>query len=561
MRRKILAGLGAPAFVIAGFSAFASAQVTPPQSVESAPLATDPFSTGTLTAADGALPSTLWRGAEPRTLEFLLENLPARPSTPALGEAMRRTLLSPGDAPVRAEASLGGKKLLALARAGFVDEAATVASLSDAGRGDPWTNQAEAVSDLLSGDVQNACSRGQRLSEGRDNPFWVKLRVLCYAEAGERDAADLSLGILRDQFGLTDEEDVFLTAVAAGAAPKSPPTATTPLTYAAARSLDLPFAPGLLSKADGGVLVAVARDPSADPAARIAAAERAAAMGVMSAASLSALMDSIDFDVAAIAAAEQTAAERPGDPLVDALLYQSVKEMAAPEFIRDKAQRIAQALSLADSFHRAYALSILYAEEIAALEGTIVAPQEAAAFATARMAVGDSVGAGGWLSAMIGPDASIGALPEEQAMTFIELLNLLALLDPQSAAQIARSADVSLLNGSAPPPGPGSADVSPEITAHILEAAFDAALENKTGQAGLAALAASRGGAGPADAVIVRQSLKAAGMGDLERRYHFERAWSALFPAAEAAGAEAKGVSPAAAADSGFGPSLKPRGD
>ena len=51
--------------------------------------------------------------------------------------------------------------------------------------------------------------------------------------------------------------------------------------------------------------------------------------------------------------------------------------------------------------------------------------------------------------------------------------------------------------------------------------------------------------------MIVGQSLKAAGMVDLERRYVFERAWAARFPSASpdeaetpAASEEEEGVTP-----------------
>ena len=556
MRIKRIAGLLA-LFATAQIGG-AGAQITPLENVETATLAKDAFSTGTLTPATGALPTDLWRGSSPGTLEFLIENLPARPATPAIGEAMRRTLLSPGNAPDGAAAALGGKKLLALARVGFLDEAATVASLSSAGRGDPWTNRAEAVRFLLRGDIPNACRRGDRLTDGRDDPFWVKLRVVCYATADERDAADLSLGILRDQYGLSPEDDIFLTAIATGAAPTSPPPAATPLQFAIARAFDLPIAPQLLSEADGGVLVAIARDASIDAATRIAAAENAVAMGVLQPAQLSALVESFTFDVAVVGSAADAARDRSGDRATDAVLYQSVKEMNAPEFLRDKAQRIALALSLADSFPRAYALSVLYADDIEALEGSIVAPAEAAQFAQARMAVGDSVGAGTWLGAMTGPGVGVGALPENEAMTFVELVNLLALLDPQTASQIARAADVSLLSGA------GSRDASdyrgdPVVAAHILEAAFDAALEEKVGQAGLAALAASGAGNGPGDAVIVTQSLKAAGMADLQRRFVFEQAWAARFPAPEGDMNNDSGeAAPLSPEERGFTPRLKP---
>lgn len=509
----------------------ALAQVALPETVETAPLATDAFSTGTLDRAGGALPATLWRGSDPQKLDFLLGEAPSRPAAPSLGEAMKRTLLSPGAGPDGAAPSLGGKKLLALARAGFIDEARTVASISSAARNDAWTGQAAAVIDLLMNDASAACRRSAGLSSGRDEIFWVKLRVFCYARSGEPDAADLTLKILRERGAVSAIDDQYLNAAATGVAPKTPLPIVTALQYAIGRSFGAPIAPGLLTNANGGVLVAAARDETLATATRIVAAEQAVAMGVMDASVLAGIIRSASFEIAEIGNAPAIARERASDPLIDAILFQSVQEMTAPEFIRDKAQRIALSLDLADSFHRAYALSILYADEIAALEGVILSPEEAARFAVARMAVGDSVGAGQWLAAMIGANESVAALPELQAMAFIERVNLLAVLDPQSAARIARGAGVSLLSEEPSYVSAARGHSDAATMARILEAAFDAVGDQKAGQAGLAALAASNGSAagGEIEAVVVNQSLDAAGLGALRRRHDFEHAWSAMF--------------------------------
>jgi len=546
----------------------ALAQVALPETVETAPLATDAFSTGTLDRVGGALPATLWRSSDPQKLDFLLGKAPSRPAAPSLGEAMKRTLLSPGAGPDGAPPSLGGKKLLALARAGFIDEARTVASISSAARDDAWTGQAAAVIDLLTNDAAAACRRSAGLSSGRDEIFWVKLRVFCYARSGERDAADLTLKILRERGAVSTIDDQYLSATAAGIAPKTLLPIETALQYAIGKSFGAPIGPSSLANADGGVLVAAARDETLATATRIAAAEQAVAMGVMDASVLAGIIRSASFEVAEIGNAPAIAHGRASDPLMDALLFQSVQEMTAPEFIRDKAQRIALSLGLADSFHRAYALSILYTDEIASLEGVILSPEEAAKFAMARMAVGDSVGASQWLSAMIGANESVAALPEPQAMAFIERVNLLAVLDPQSAARIARGAGVSLLSEepSYVPAAKGHTDAA--TMARILEAAFDAVGDGKAGQAGLAALAASNGSVagGEIEAVIVNQMLGAAGLGALRRRHDFEHAWSAMFtppavgvlsPASESN--SAPGLQQSVDEEGGITPRLKPQ--
>ncbi|MEM9014952.1 MAG: hypothetical protein AAGB02_07575 [Pseudomonadota bacterium] len=551
---KIRITAAAAALVIA---TQAAAQLAPPQVVEAETLAKDAFSTGVLGAGDNALRADLWRESDPEMLEFLLLQAPARPATPSLGEALKRTLLTTGAAPANASPSLGGKKLLALSRAGFVDEANTIASLSTVGGGDPWTGQAMAIGDLLGGDTERACRRNANLTSGRDEPFWVKLRVLCYAVAGESDAADLTLGVLREQGALTGEEEEFLAASITGAAPKTPPAATSVLEFAIARHLDWPLAPGVVKEADGGVLVALMQDNDVAPGVRIAAALEATALGAIDAASLRTFIEGFDFEPAMIAEAVRAAREKPNDPMTDVLLYHSVKSMTAPEFLRDKAQRVALALGLADGFSRAYGLSLLYADEIVSLEGAVVSPDESSLFADARMVLGDGPGAGAWLLSALSGDG-VSAMSEGRAMAFIDQVNRLAILDPQTATSVARAAGVSLL---APEPISTGTSARADIgtTETILEAAFDAAIGGKTGQAGLAALAASNNGVdsgvpiGPVNDVIVDQSLRVAGLADLQRMHALQTAWAATFGGVTSY--SAGGV----AGDVGPAPRLKPR--
>ena len=407
------------------------AQVAVPEIVETAPLATDAFSTGTIERGGGALPETLWDGSDPQTLEFLLMHAPSRLSSPSQGEVLRRTLLSRGQAPASAQSSLGGRKLIALARTGMVEEARTIASLSSAGRNDPWVGQALATADLLGGDIAAACRRNANLTSGRDEVFWVKLRVLCFAQAGEIDAADLTLNILREQGSLSAADVVYLRSSVTKTAPTVQPSVETALHYAITKSLGLPLSQGLMSNADAGVLMATAKDETADLASRIWASEQTVAMGIAPVEQLASIMTAASFDVAEVAETPAALRDRAGNPLTDALVYQSVAAMAAPEFLRDKAGRIAAGISIAESFPRAFALSMLYADEINAMEGVLVTPNEALSFATARMAAGDSVGAGRWMQAALGSNPNVGALPQPVASAFIDQVNLLAVLDPQ----------------------------------------------------------------------------------------------------------------------------------
>jgi len=557
MNRNKLLAAAASAFVAGASVPFAVAQIAPPDTVETAQLPTDAFAIGGLEEGERGLPATLWTNSDPQILDFLLSHAPVRPASPSLGRAMRRTLLSPGAKPAGADVSLGGKKMLALARAGFVDEARNIASLASAGRNDLVVAEADATISLLNGDAEDACRRGAGLAGGREAIFWVRLRAFCYARAGELDALDLTMNLLRERGAISQADEALFFAAAAGAPPKDVPPITTPLQYAALKAAGVEMSLNDLAGAEGGVIAAVARDAGVSNALRIEATMRAVALGIMEPSRLNALFSGIQFEVADLGAAIDMAAARPGDPVTDALLYQSIAAMTAPEFIRDKAQRISLALARADSFHRAYALSHLYAEQIATLEGVIVSPEEASSFALAAMTTGDSVGAGRWLTSMIGANESVAALPEALGIEFIDRVNLLSVLDPQTAARIARGAGVSLLSNEPGMMGTGTrAHEDPAVTARILEAAFDAVAGEKVGQAGLAALAASSGAAafgGEVEAVIIEEGLDAAGMPELGRRHQFERALASAFAAAPAAGQAAS-----TSEEGGFAPRIKP---
>ncbi|WDI31728.1 hypothetical protein PUV54_00810 [Hyphococcus flavus] len=558
---------------LAGGYALAGAavgQIAAPETVETAQLATDAFAIGALKPGEPALQPSLWQDSEPQTLDFLLSHAPTRPNGPSMGLAMRRILLSPGQRPAGADASLGGKKLLALVKAGFIEEAQTIASLATSGRNNASVAEAQAVIGLLTGNFDNSCRRDTNLASGRDALFWVRLRAFCYARAGEFDAFDLTVNLLRERGAFSPTDEAYLTSMlsaAAGAAPdKTLPPAETALHYAAAEAAGLSLNPLSTRTAEGGVVAALAQNPDADPAMRIEATQQAIAMGVTDAGELARMFNTLEFDVANIAGAAEAAVAAPADPLSDALLYQAISAMNAPEFIRDKAARVSQALELADSFHRAYSLSLLYADDIEALEGVLVAPTEASSFAMARMAVGDSVGAGRWLLAMIGANESVAALPEPVGLAFIDRVNLLALLDPQTAAQVARQAGVAILTEDQNFTVEQRAHVDSSVTARILEAAFNAVGEGKVGQAGLAALAASAGKAnreGEVERVIISETLKTAGLPELQRRHAFERAWAARLSGRESglSGGDAASSSEEAGGETPTPVSTTPRQD
>ncbi|ADM09970.1 hypothetical protein PB2503_09589 [Parvularcula bermudensis HTCC2503] len=181
------------------------------------------FALGTLNADQGALPETLWQGADRDEVETLLMAVPDTFSEPLYRELLRRVLLSPGAGPERADNALAGQKFLKVARAGYYRDAASLAGIVSGSGQDPALSQVVAYKELLDGEVDQACARGEALREGRSDPFWITLRYVCYAHAGEDAAADLTLGLLRRQGTLTTEQIERLAAFAGGESLGVPP--------------------------------------------------------------------------------------------------------------------------------------------------------------------------------------------------------------------------------------------------------------------------------------------------------------------------------------------------
>ncbi|MEL7016476.1 MAG: hypothetical protein AAFR72_06065 [Pseudomonadota bacterium] len=590
----LLFGIGVLGSASMGAPRAAAQQILLP-TIETRSLTANAFETGTLDPRDGAMAPELWVGSDPDTLSFLLDQVPNQPSAPALGTVLRRVLLSPGRSPVTDDRAvidrLSGQKLLALINAGFIADTRTLVSLSDAPANDPATGQALATADLATGVVDAACRRGAQLQAGRDAPYWVKLRAFCYAVAGERDAADLTYGLLRDRGLLTERDEQFLGGFVIGLTPDKPLQPRTALELAITRALDQPLAAGLAAEAHGVVVRAVTLDEALDPAIRIHAARRALGMGMIEPSIYAALLSGVPLNVAERIDPAGLLIQSPNSPRTEAALYQQVQAMAAPEFLRDKASLIANALRAPErsvgasggraggDFDTVFARHQLYAGEIANLEGALVSPEDAAVFARARLAVGDSAGAGRWLFTMLG-EQSVTNLGERLGREFVTLTQDLAILDPAVAALVADRAqievDAPFANTTNKTPSAGAQNTATSAIHHqvrIVEAVFDAAMgaapttgegtRKKTGQAALAALAMTRQAAlSPVERVVAEQAIDMAGLGDLRRQWQLQTIWqrrwgNAAVPAPYGRASAAQ--SPRQTDDQGLSPRVKPR--
>ena len=530
------------------FSSSASAQVALPPEVEENLLARSAFGTGILSDRDGALDAEIWAGANVDDIAYLLNVAPTRPESSAIGEAMQRVLLTSAKAPADPENQLGAAKLITLARLGFIDEVRTIASLSDARKTDARIGQALAIADLTENKINDACARANVIESGNDQPFWVKLRVACYVAAEETDAADLTYEVLRESGALSLGEQTLFEALVAKSELKTPPTVESAIELAIVRLLDMPISPESLAVSDAGVLASIVQDDSLDSANRVQASVKLTAMGLLDSTDLAAFFKSFDFEPAELAGPINT-----NEPLDLARQYQSIAQMSAPEFLRDKSARIAEALDRAPTYDVSLALAHLYRSDIASLEGALVSPEEAAAFALASMAVGDVFAARKWLTSMGG--GGLSSLEESTAMRLIELNSLLALLDYDAARLFADQANIEI-SELGDTSEAATIDLNDEIFARIMMSALDSAAGKVQGQAALTAIAASRNGglSSPLMRAVIDRSFRISGLADIADRVKFETAWRSLF-SARIVSQEDSGQSET------FGPRLKPSSD
>jgi len=512
----------------------ASAQSPGPGDVEKAEIGSNLFSVGTLRAAQGALPPTLWRGANADDLRFLLENAPGRPANPVSADLMRRVLLSPGAPPEGVSDELAGLKLSLLARTGSTEGARSVASLADV-QSDPFAARALAEADLIDGDLRNACLKGERLKEGRDRSFWLKLRLVCYAASDESEAADLTLSLLQDEGSVDEVSNAIFSSLVSDRRPRRPPAPRDPLELAAAREAGLPIETALSVSSDASVLRAIALDETVSESARLQALQRAAFAGAVSPGEIRAVLQSPTVSLKEISEAAAVARRRPDDARTDALLFQAIAEMTAPELADRKLELIDLALTLPKTPERLQLMATALRDDIADIPPTRENAAAASSFVFALLSAGDGQRAASWIATLLpGPDGrpKDGAWKNPQLAA--DLTHYLEPLEPRLASALrsiaaAEGAEIE------PPVRPRIIDLDraddgapfardPAAYAAGLVDALVACVETKaSGLCALTAVAADEAPAqlGAMGEVVRERALEAAGLEEDKAAYRF----------------------------------------
>ncbi|MGB8274872.1 MAG: hypothetical protein WCF16_06320, partial [Alphaproteobacteria bacterium] len=284
--------------------------------------AVDPDSAGVLAEGAGGLGVGMWDGTPRALVERLIPALPAKTTSRAARDLMARLLLSVAAVPEGPQ----GKSLIALRaqQLAAMGDAKAMAQLLDAAPAQPAGEElarlrVEAL--LLAGDADRACEKVPALIHDFPGPFWQKALIFCQITSGKPEQARLGLSVFKEAQRNRDPAFIHLAALLLGDKPKGDLPSFRP------DAVDLamigrmgPLLPTELAGSDDpAVLRIVATAPDSDLAVRLAVAERAEAVGSLSAERLSDIYAAVTFTPEDLANA-LSAAEREGGARGRALL-------------------------------------------------------------------------------------------------------------------------------------------------------------------------------------------------------------------------------------------------
>jgi hypothetical protein len=362
----IAAGLGAPAFAQVGPPLRLVQPPAPPAApdtvtptvpdagtadqpapgVEATPLApVDPAWAGSLSPSEGAFPESLWQGTDKA---FVMAALPHLQPTlsPTLQDLARRLLLSDAVAPFgedlpksRGLAALRLDRMVAL---GYLDDAAQLIDQL------PWTGDPEPADRLrveigfLRNDADGACAQVQTAIGRYQDVWWDRAQIACQALAGDAGKAALGLGLLRERQAPRDQLfDALIEAIDNHAAAKVEHMPDpTPIRLALLAAAKLPLPADALENADPAVLRAWATNANVPAERRVAAAERAAALGAFPLDELRLVYGEMSFKPEERKTAIKQAAE---NPRARALLYVTARQETTAAVRAESLQSLLQA--------------------------------------------------------------------------------------------------------------------------------------------------------------------------------------------------------------------------
>jgi hypothetical protein len=425
-----LAGLTLPAAAL-----FAQVSLAPPPAAQPALPAPEriqvqdlaslnPNEAGLIDEAHGALGPAMWAGTSLALISRGIPLLPNQPGWRALRALEVRLLESPASLPEgkpvgESVVSLRAGKLEAL---GAADAAAQLLSRVPGPQLTPTQRRLQVDSFLLSGDYASACAQEPALRSAlQSDNYAQQVQVFCQFQANKGNEAGLGVDLLRDQ-KLKDPTFFAAADTLSGLPPAKLDwtSGVSPVSLAMAVQAKLPLADTAVAAAPPAVVPALARDQALAPETRIAAAERALALGLIAADTLRDLYETVPGDIAtASTETGKTAKSR-------AILFKAVESQPDPA---QRAELIERALAGDPA-----GAPLLYAPVIVAMQATPDLLSFAPWAIRSLLAAGQTEAVRPWLGVL----RAEGLVGGGQAASALKpLARLAGLADPLTTADLA----------------------------------------------------------------------------------------------------------------------------
>jgi hypothetical protein len=299
---------------------------TTDESIKATPLAPEDAAwIGALPDGTQPLPQAMW-ARTPRPIVAAALPLLGPTASPALQDLSRRLLLSNAAAPLGPDpadrpslAELRVERLVAL---GEIDGALAVLDRLPSSMRTDELERRRVELDFAKNDVQAGCRQVQESAARHQATWWDRALIACQALAGDREQASLGLSLLKERNAPPDPVFDALVGAAGGRAIKLDKLAEpTPIlvTLLAAAKLLLPA--DAVATGDLASLRSWAGNPAVPPLQRLAAAERATALGALPPEALAELYAKVEVKPDELGAAIKRS-KAPASPRDRALLYQ-----------------------------------------------------------------------------------------------------------------------------------------------------------------------------------------------------------------------------------------------
>lgn len=357
--------------------------------------APNPEAVGTLDVHQGGFSAALWSGTSAEVARTLIPRLPGAGASPTVRALERRLLLTAAPPPDGTKpdtrpslVELRAERLLAL---GDLDGVVGLTNAAPASVEGSIAAKVQRDAHLLAGRVGEACAK----LPGGSDPESARLLTFCQLAQGRTLEGNLTLDLLRERKS-ADSGFIAAAEVLAGLPPvpnaKIEVPELTPLHVALFNAAKLPLPDAALANAPAVVARAVADNAALAMDQRVAAAERAEAIGLMSADDLRKLYLSLTFPPDEMASPLDRAASAGNHGR--ALLFRAAFDQPDPLL---KARFAAAAIDQAVSRNRVAGTARVFEAIIAAIRPDATHGREAASFARALYALGRPEAAAKWL--------------------------------------------------------------------------------------------------------------------------------------------------------------------